>query len=126
MYWERAASTSTPGAVRSGLRASSFMRGPALENWASWSDASTAPTVSAASAVPGAPRLYGSGPSLPAATTKSAPVSALSRFTAWLIGSSWVCQDGPPRLMLITLACSVRAAHSMPAMIPTSCPSLCC
>ena len=45
MYCERAASTSTLGALRSGLRESSFIRGPALENSANWSEASTAPTV---------------------------------------------------------------------------------
>lgn len=54
--------------------------------------------------------------------TKSAPVSALNWFTAWLSGSSWVCSSVVPRLMLTTLACSVSAAHSMPAMIPDVAP----
>src|SRR5262245_21836483 len=48
-----AAVMSTPGAVISGLTAPSPDRGPRLENSASWSLLSTAPTASAASAVAG-------------------------------------------------------------------------
>ncbi len=53
---------------------------------------------------------------------KRAPVSALSRLTAWLSGSvpslGWL----EPRLMLMTVASASWAAHSMPARIQDSCP----
>ena len=53
--------------------------------------------------------------------TNRAPVSALSVFTAWLIGS--LPSVGPaPRLMLIDLGVLVPAAHSMPARIQESWP----
>lgn len=124
-YCDRAARMSTPGAVRSGLTALSPTRGPRLENSASWSTPLpgpfTAPTVSAASAAPGAPMLYASGPELPAAMTNSAPVSSLSRLTAWLSGSV-PSVGSPPRLMLTIFACWSRAAHSMPARIQESWP----
>ena len=51
----RAAVMSTPGAVMSGLRAESPMRGPRLEKSANCSCLVTAPTVSASSALPGEP-----------------------------------------------------------------------
>ena len=69
-----AATMSTPGAVMSGLSAASPTRGPRLEKSARLSDLSTAPTVSAASALPGEPTVS-SAPSLPAETTNSAPNS---------------------------------------------------
>lgn len=112
---------STPGAVISGLSPSSTKRGPRLEKSASWSLRSTAPTVRAASAAPGVPTVKLSGPLLPAAMTKRAPVSALSSSTATLIGSV-PSVGSPPRLMLMTLALRSRAAHSMPAMIQESWP----
>ncbi len=61
------------------------------------------------------------GPELPAATTNSAPVSAVSLFTACDMGSVPSLGNGSPRLMLITSA-PLFAAHSMPAMIPDSLP----
>ena len=125
---ELAARMSTPGAVISGFRAPST-RGPWLEKPATVSEESTAPTVSASVAAPGAPMVPGA-PELPAATTNSAPVWALSRSTAWLSGS--VPSDDPssPRLMLTTLACWSTAAHSMPASTQESarsrrCPAPC-
>jgi hypothetical protein len=72
----KAAMTPTRGAVTSGLTAPSSERGPRLENEASESSRSTAPTVGAASAAPGVPTVDAPGPALPAATTKSAPVDA--------------------------------------------------
>ena len=111
----------TPGAVTSGLTAPSPSRGPRLEKPARESSRSTAPTVSAASAVPGEPMVdWPLAPSLPAAMTNSESVDAVSALTAWLMGS--VPSVGPPpRLMLITLA-SWAAAHSMPSMTEDSVP----
>jgi hypothetical protein len=72
-----------------GLIASSPARGPVLENGASTSCLSTAPTVSAASALPGVLMVSAPcSPSLPAATTKRVPLSADSLSTASSIGSS--------------------------------------
>lgn len=59
---------------------------------------------------------------LPAATTKRAPVSLDSVFTACAMGSVPSLASVEPRLMEITLACTSRAAHSMPAMISESLP----
>ena len=112
MSCERAAVMSTPGATRSGLRAPDTVSGPVLENPASWSCLSTAPTVSADAAAPGDEML--SGPALPAAITKRVPYCSESASTACDIGS--LPSDGAtsPRLMLTTLAPD-DAAHSMPA-----------
>lgn len=113
-----AAMMSTPGAVRSGLIAWSPSRGPRLENPATWSWSSTAPTVRAASALPGletGARL----PLLPAEMTNKVPVRSDSVFTACSTGSS----SGVsvlPRLRLTTLALTSVAAHSMPARIAES------
>ena len=66
----RAAVTSTPGATTSGLSAPLRKRGPRLEKPAITSLTSTAPTVRAASAEPGAVTVEGPlPPLLPAATT---------------------------------------------------------
>lgn len=122
-YCERAARMPTPGAVISGLIASSRNRGPRLENQATVSVGSTAPTVRAASAEPGLVTVDGPfSPLLPAAMVNRAPVSALSAFTAWLSGSVPSSGAKPPRLMLITRALVSRAAHSMPAMTQESDP----
>ncbi len=83
------------------------------------SSRSTAPTDSAASAVLGEETLPALGPSLPAATTNSAPVCAVSVSIASSRGST----SGvfvPPRLMLITRASLSTAAHCMPARIDDS------
>lgn len=80
---------------------------------------STAPTVSAASALPGEPTVCPSGPSLPAETTKRAPVCAVSVFTASSNGST----SGPsplPRLMLTTVAFLSTAAQCIAARIAES------
>lgn len=71
-----AATMPTPGAVTSGLTTPPAYRGPLLENGASRSARSTAPTVKAPSALPGDPMTF--RPALPAATTKSTPVSAVA------------------------------------------------
>jgi hypothetical protein len=68
-----AATMSTPGAVRSGLTAPSATLGPLLENVASESSRCAAPTVSAASAVPGESTVPALAPELPAETTNSVP-----------------------------------------------------
>ncbi len=115
---ERAARTSTPGAVISGLTPPSTA-GPVLEKSARVSVASTAPTARAESARAGV--LMVCGPPLPAAVTNSAPVSAVSSSTAVAIGSS-APAGSPPRLMLTMRASWSRAAHSMPAMIQDSMP----
>ncbi len=113
-----AAVMSTPGAVTSGLMASSPTRGPVEEKSASLSLPSTAPTVRAASALPGEP--IDSGPSLPAAIANRMPFSAESLSTSASNGSipgvSW-----PPRLKL-TISAPCWAAHSMPARMPESSP----
>jgi hypothetical protein len=107
---------STPGAVISGLIAKSPSRGPRPENAASVSDLSTAPTVRASAAAPGAATVWSLGPLFPAATTNKVPYVRLRLFTAWLIGS--LPSLGPlPRLILTTSAPSSLAAHSIPAMI---------
>src|SRR5207248_2630675 len=109
----------TPGATISGFAAPSPSRGPRLEKSASRSCLSTAPTVSALDAAPGDSMLT-AVPSLPAATTNSLPVCAVSASRSRLTGSvpsvGWL-----PRLMLTTLAPLV-AAHSIPAMIQESSP----
>ncbi len=109
-----AATMLTPGAVMSGLTALSLGRGPRLENAASSSSASTAPTARAAFAMAGAPTVpVPYSPSLPAATTKSVPLLADRSLMAAIAGS--VSSAGPPRLMLTTLAWTVLTAQSMPA-----------
>ena len=108
---------STPGAAISGLISrSSPIRGPLELNQAAASCLSTAPTVSALVAAPGAETVPSSGPALPAATTNRVPVSSVSRSTSWLSGSVPSVAYGVPRLMLTTSA-PLCAAHSMPAMI---------
>jgi hypothetical protein len=114
-----AAVTSTPGAARSGLSAWSPVRGPMLENHALWSTPSTAATVSASSAAPGA-LTVNSEPLFPAAITNRAPSSRVSSSTACDSGSSPSVKSGSPRLMLTTSARA--AAHSMPSMIQEDCP----
>nr|WP_163571746.1 hypothetical protein [Fodinicola feengrottensis] len=114
----RAATMSTPGATTSGFTVAP-RPGPRLENSAIWSWLSTAPTVSASSASPGDPMVARVGPLFPAAITKSAPVLAVRLCTASAIGSS-PSVAAPPRLMLTTRACSVVAAHSIPAMMSES------
>ncbi|MGY3680215.1 hypothetical protein ACVWXU_003838 [Streptomyces sp. TE33382] len=115
-----AAVMSTPGAVTSGLMAPSPMRGPRLEKSASTSLSSTAPTVSAASALPGEPTVPAPSPSLPAAMANRTPLSADSLSTAASSGSiSGVSL--PPRLRL-TMSAPCATAHSMPARMPESSP----
>jgi hypothetical protein len=111
---------STPGATISGFTPASPRRGPRLEKLASAPVLVEAPTVSADAAAPGEPTDSAVGPELPAATTNSAPVSAVNRSTAWLSGSLPSLASGDPRLMLTTRA--RLAAHSMPAMIQEVCP----
>ncbi len=111
----------TPGAVISGLIAkSSLRRGPRLENEAILSAESTAPTVSAEVAAPGAAMVYRPGPELPAATTNSVPYWAVSSLAAWLSGSVPSVGLWLPRLMLTTRTCSVAACHCIAAMISES------
>ncbi len=114
-----AAAMSTPGAVMSGLMALSAIRGPRLENGAIASAASTAPTVSAASAEPGLPRVVSPGPEFPAAITNSAPLDADRASTACSIGSVPGLSDGAPRLML-TMSAPWSTAHRMPSRIAES------
>ncbi len=112
-----AATMSTPGAVMSGLTAPSPVRGPRLENTARLSSRSTAPTVSAASALPGEPTVS-AAPELPAAITNSVPYWAESVFTASSSGSTSGVSP-PPRLRFATSApCS--AAHTIPLRIHDS------
>ena len=80
---------------------------------------STAPTVSAVLAVPGDATLTGE-PALPAATTNSVPVSAVSASISWLSGSV-PSVGSAPRLMLTTRA-PLCAAQSMPAITHESRP----
>ncbi len=61
-------------------------------------------------------------PVLPAATTKSAPVCRERVSTAWSMGSVPSLGSVEPRLMETILACTSRAAHSIPAMIWDSLP----
>src|SRR5690606_2539924 len=111
-----AAVIGAPGAVRSGFSAWEPNTGPREEKLASWSKASTAPTVRAAAATPGEPMVRApSAPSLPAAITNRVPWSRVRSFTAWLIGSV-PSVGAPPRLMFTTAAPSATA-HSMPSMI---------
>ncbi len=116
-----AAVTATPGAVRSGLTAPSPIRGPALENSAIRSSSSTAPTVSAASALPGEATVPRSGPLLPEATANRTPFSAETLFTCASIGSI-PAESALPRLMLMTSA-PWATAQSTPAMMPESSPT---
>ena len=109
---------STPGAVMSGLMAPSPMRGPTLEKSASWSSRSTAPTVSAASALPGEPTVPSCGPELPAAITKSVPYCSDSELTASSSGST--SGVSPPPRLRFAMSAPCSAAHCMPAMIPDS------
>jgi hypothetical protein len=115
----QAATTGLPGAAISGLSAPSPTRGPRLEKSAIRSSGSTAATASAESAVDGVVTVRSPGPKLPAETTNSAPVSALIRLTAWLIGSLPLV-GYEPRLMFTTSA--FAPAHSIPAMIHESRP----
>jgi hypothetical protein len=107
---------STPGAVMSGLIAPS-RRGPRLEKLASASDLLTAPTASASSALAGVPIVPVPG-TLPAATTKSVPCSAVREPTASSTGSM-PGVSGAPRLRFTTFA-PWSAAHCMPARIHDS------
>ncbi len=116
LCWERAALMATPGAVRSGLSAPVPVSGPTLENQASWSCLSTAPTVSALAAVPGVPMVV---PLLPAAMTKRVSCCAERASTARVIGSRPSVRDESPRLMLM-MSAPDSAAHCMPAMIQES------
>jgi hypothetical protein len=100
------------------LSAASPARGPRLENGASASLSSIAPTVSAASALPGEPTVR-SAPALPAETTNSAPNSAVRSCTACSIGSTSGV-SASPRLMLTTSACWSATAHRMPSMMAES------
>ena len=111
-----AATICHPGAVRSGLSAPSI-RGPRLEKDANRSVRSTAPTVSAESALPG-DQIDRSTPALPAEITNRVPNWAVRFSTACSTGSNPAVSN-PPRLMLMTSApCS--AAHCMPARIDDS------
>jgi hypothetical protein len=109
---------SVPGAPMSGLIAKSVNRGPRDEPSAIASAFVRLATASAASAAAGLDTLRRE-PELPAATTNSAPVSAVSRFTACDSGSE-PSDCSPPRLMLTTRAPTSREAHSMPAMTSLS------
>ncbi|GAA4941961.1 hypothetical protein GCM10023238_04670 [Streptomyces heliomycini] len=115
----RAATMSTPGAVMSGLTASSPTRGPRLEKEAIRSDLSTAPTVGAASALPGELTEYLPPPLLPAAMTKSVPVSSARVLTASSSGSM-PGVSAPPMLMLTTSAFFSSAAHCIAASVADS------
>lgn len=115
-----AAVVSTPGAVTSGLTAPSPTRGPRLEKPASLSWSSTAPTVSAASALPGEPTVPAPEPSLPAAMANRTPFSADSLSTAASSGSTSGVSV-PPRLRL-TMSAPWATAHSIPARMPESSP----
>ncbi len=84
----RAATMSTPGAVMSGLMTPPPSRGPLLEKSAILLSRSTAPTVNAASALPGDPTVRASGPELPAAITNNVPYRADNVFTASSSGST--------------------------------------
>ncbi len=117
----RAATMSTPGAVTSGLTASSPGRGPRPEKSARESSRSTAPTVRAASAAAGDPIVPWPGPALPAATTNSAPEAAESSFSVRLIGSVPSLGASEPSDMLTTSA-PRATAHSMPSMTWDSVP----
>ena len=99
----RPATMSTPGAMTSGFRPPSPMRGPRLENHAVVSLPSTAPTVSAASAAPGEVIVPGPSPELPAATTNRVSDVADSSSIAWLNGSV-PSLTSPPRLRFTTSA----------------------
>ena len=90
-------------------------RGPRLENSASRSRRSTAPTVSAASAEPGAPMVVRPRPVVAGARRRKHAGRALSALTARLSGSVPLV-GSPPRLMFTTRA-PCATAHSMPAMI---------
>jgi hypothetical protein len=110
----------TPGAVMSGFRAKSPIRGPRPEKPASTFCLSTAPTVMASLAAPGLVIVCVEGPKLPAAIVNRTPSSCVSWFTAWETGS--VPSVIPAcRLIEITSAPLV-AAHCMPAMTHDSWP----
>src|SRR6478752_5389703 len=119
MSCDRAAVMSTPGAEMSGLSAPLFVSGPVLEKEASASCLSTAPTVSADAAAPGAE--IDSGPALPEAITKRVPYCSERVSTACDIGSLPSEGATSPRLMLTTRAPD-SAAHSIPASTHESCP----
>lgn len=116
-----AAVIDTPGAVMSGLTALSPVRGPTLEKSAIRSSSSTAPTVRAASALPGEATVPRSGPLLPAAIANSTPFSAETLLT-WASSGSIPGVSRPPRLMLMTSA-PWATAQSTPAMMPESSPT---
>ncbi|MGY3060769.1 hypothetical protein ACVWZD_005014 [Streptomyces sp. TE3672] len=115
-----AAVMSTPGPVMSGLTAPSPMRGPTLEKSAIWSSSSTAPTVSAASALPGDATVPWPGPLLPAATANRTPFSAESLST-WASRGSVPGVSGPPRLILM-MSAPWATAQSTPARTLESSP----
>ncbi len=114
-----AATMPTPGAVTSGLIAPSIL-GPRLEKPAMPSVRSIAPTVSAASALPGESIVRSPGPALPAATTNSVPYRADSVSTASSSGSV-PSRSGPPRLRF-AMSAPCSAAHRIPAMMSDSVP----
>ena len=116
----RAATMPTPGATTSGFVPPSPSRGPRPENEAAWSSPSTAPTVRAASAAPGALSDPGSGPAFPAATTNSVFELAERSSIARLRGSL-PSLGSPPRLMLTTSA-PFATAHCIPARTAESSP----
>ncbi len=116
-----AAVIDTPGAVMSGLTALSPVRGPTLEKSAIRSSSSTAPTVRAASALPGDATVPRSGPLLPAAIANSTPFSAETLLT-WASNGSIPGVSRPPRLMLMTSA-PWATAQSTPAMMLESSPT---
>ena len=117
----RAAVTSTPGATTSGLRAPFLKRGPRLEKPAITSWTSTAPTVRAASAEPGAVTVEAPlAPLLPAATTNRLSEEAESSLMATASGLL-PSSVSPPRLMLTTSAPSLTA-QTMPARTHESSP----
>lgn len=113
----RAATIELPGAEISGFTAGLPWRGPREENSDISPDLVTEPTVSAASAAPGA--LIVRSPLLPAAMTNSVPCSSDSRSTAEDSGSVPSEARLDPRLMLTTRA-SCATAHSIPARIQES------
>lgn len=113
-----AATMPVPGAEISGLRAASLRRGPRHEPGFIEPSRCRFPTASASSAAAGEVTLDGElSKQLPAATTKSVPVSRLIRLTACDRSSVPSVGSRLPRLMLITEA-PCAAAHSIPAMMP--------
>ncbi len=112
-----AATMPTPGAVTSGLRPLSPMRGPLLEKYASESSRSTAPTDSAASAVLGELTVP-VPPALPAAMTNNVPYWAVRSLTACSSGS--ISSVSPPPRLMLTIWAPCSAAQRMPSRIQDS------